>query len=99
VKNKYLFYFFCTLIAVSIQGCAYYHVREPLDINYDNTSLGSKHGTADSWSVLWLFSWGDRGTREAAKNGDITVITHADTEMKIVLFGLYVRVTTVVYGD
>jgi hypothetical protein len=99
LKNKYFFCLFCILTAISLQGCAYYHVQEPLDINYENTSLGSKHGTANSWSVLWLFSWGDRGTRAAAKNGGITTITHADTEIKIVLFGLYMRFTTVVYGD
>jgi hypothetical protein len=48
---------------------------------------------------LWLVAWVDAGTKAAAKNGDIVVIKHADQEMLFVLFGLYFRITTVVYGD
>jgi hypothetical protein len=94
--------FLCVLSVIAViflQGCAYYHVQEPLDLNFDNTSLGTKVGVANSRAILWLFAWGDRGAKEAAINGGITSITHADTEVKIVLFGLYTRVTTVVYGD
>ena len=35
----------------------------------------------------------------ASQDGEITVIKHADTHMFTVLFGLYYKRTTIVYGD
>ena len=84
---------------LGLQGCAYSHIQGPLDTNFDHTVLGEKTGRAHTRSVLWLVAWGDGGTRAAAENGGITTITHADFEYLVVLFGLYTRVTTVVYGD
>ena len=66
---------------------------------FSNHGFGSKEGRASNLSILWLFAWGDAGTKAAADNGDISVIKHADQEFMAVLFGLYFRVTTVVYGD
>jgi hypothetical protein len=91
--------FFFVLAAFLSQGCAYSHIQRPLDTDFDETRLGSKMGRAHSHSVLWLVAWGDAGTHAAAKEGDITVINHADMEVTVVLFGLYTRVSTVVYGD
>jgi len=85
-------------ILLCLQGCIY-NVRRPLDTNYDKTELGTKVGVSKSTSVLWLFAWGDGGTKAAAENGDIKVIEHADTEVFSVLLGLYTRVKTVVYGN
>lgn len=91
---------FLALIAIIfLQGCAYSHIQVPLDTNFDHTVLGEKTGRAHTRSVLWLVAWGDGGTKAAAENGNITTITHADFEYYILLFGLYTRVTTVVYGD
>ena len=84
---------------LSSSGCAYMHVQAPLDTNFDATQLGSKEGRSHSYSVLWLVAWGDAGSKAAARQGGITTIRQADTEMKSVLFGLYTRMTTVVYGD
>jgi hypothetical protein len=86
-------------IALLVQGCAYMHAQRPLDMNYDNTSIGSKIGKSHTYSVLWLVSWGDGGTKAAAEDGGITVIKHADIEVYVILFGIYARVSTVVYGD
>jgi len=80
-------------------GCMYTKVQRPYDDNYDKTELGSKEGRSSFQSVLWLFAWGDAGTKTAAKNGGITEIKHADAEYYVLLGGLYARVTTVVYGD
>ena len=80
-------------------GCAYIHVQWPLGTNFDNTQLGSKEGRSNSYSVLWLLAWGDAGTKAAATQGNIKIIRYADTEVKSVVFGLYSRITTVVYGD
>ncbi len=49
--------------------------------------------------MLWLFAWGDAGAAAAAKNGGITTMTHMDRELYGILFGIYTRTTTIVYGD
>lgn len=99
MKKILLIRILCLLTVVVLQACAYSNVQRPLDINFEKTSLGLKVGRSHIQCVLWLFAWGDAGTHAAAKNGKITTITHADTQYVIVLFGLYSRVTTVVYGD
>ena len=71
----------------------------PLDDNFDNTELGAKEGRATCRSFLYLFAWGDAGTRAAAEDGDITIIKHADRETMIILFGLYTQMSTIVHGD
>lgn len=100
MKKRFLVNWLCILMAaLFLQACAYSHVQRPLDTDYDNTSLGGKVGRAHIQSALWLFAWGDAGSKAAADNGGITIIRHADTETTIILFGLYSKVTTVVYGD
>jgi hypothetical protein len=44
-------------------------------------------------------SWGDAGAAAAAKNGQISTLTHMDRELYVVLFGIYTSQTTIVYGD
>ncbi len=87
------------VLALSTSGCLYMNVRVPLDENFDKTDLGTKEGHASSTSILWLFAWGDAGTKAAATNGGISVIKHADRQVFVLGFGLYTRLTTVLYGD
>ena len=87
------------VVSVVMSGCAYTKTQMPLDKNYDMTELGTKIGRASNYSLLFLFAWGDAGSNAAAKDGGIKVIKHADRELFSVLFGLYTRNTTVVYGD
>ncbi len=86
-------------VSIAVCSCAYVDVKTPYDQNLDRTELGAKKGTAQGYSILWLFTWGDTSYATAAKNGDITVIRHADQELFQVLFGLYTRWRIVVYGD
>jgi hypothetical protein len=86
-------------LAAASAGCAYMNVRTPMDTNFDRTELGAKEGRSSIYTALWLVSWGDGGTKAAAQQGGIKVIQHADVEMYSVLFGLYSRVSTIVYGD
>lgn len=86
-------------VCVVLNGCLYANTTIPLDINMDKTTLGEKTGEASSYAVLWLFAWGDSGTKAAAENGGITHVNHADRRWNLFLFGLYMRSTTVVYGD
>jgi len=80
-------------------GCAYVNVKTPYDMDLDQTVLGDKMGRSSCYSVLWLIAWGDAGTGKAAENGGITVLNHMDVELMSVLFGLYVKKTTIVYGE
>jgi hypothetical protein len=99
-------------IALVTSGCAgffsapvvpplafvYTNVQAPLDADHDETQLGTKQGSASTQNVLGIVSWGDASTSAAAKDGNVTVIRHADYEFFNVL-GVYSRFTTVVRGD
>ncbi len=80
-------------------GCVYTNIMNPLDTNLDQTKLGDKVGEASFQSVMWVAAWGDAGTQAAAEQGGITTIRHADRKIYSILFGLYYKQTTVVYGD
>lgn len=82
-----------------LNGCLYTKVRVPLDDDVWETKLGSRTGIASTHTVLWLFAWGEAGTKDAAKNGDITVVHHMDLGITSYLAGLYTRRDTIVYGD
>lgn len=82
-----------------LSGCVYSHVLTPYDMNLDRTVIGPKQGKASTESVLWLVAWGDGSTAAAAKQGGITTISHMDREILFVLFGLYAKTTTIVYGE
>lgn len=87
------------VLALGTPGCLYSHITRPLDIDVNNTQLGDKIGKASFKSVLWLFAWGDAGTHAAALEGDLDTVQHMDVEVLSVLFGLYYKQTTIVYGD
>jgi hypothetical protein len=87
------------LASIGLSGCVYAKFRTPLDRDLDRTQLGSKTGSSEFQSILWLVAWGDAGTHAAAQDGGITTINHADLEILSVLFGLYYRQRTILYGD
>jgi hypothetical protein len=82
-----------------LSGCLYTDIQTPLDLDLDRTQLGNKIGTSEWQSVLWAVAWGDGGTQAAAKQGGLTVINHADSETFVILFGLYWRERTILYGE
>jgi hypothetical protein len=85
--------------AIMLSGCMYANVKTPLDIDLDKTTLGQKTGKASTYSVLWLIAWGDGSTAAAAADGNLSTINHMDVELYSILFGVYSRSTTVVYGN
>jgi len=87
------------LLALPLFTACFVNVKIPLDTDLDRTQLGAKVGESSAQSVIWLFEWGDAGTQAAAKQGGITTITHADRELFVLLFGIYAKTTTIVYGD
>jgi hypothetical protein len=98
VKRIFLIIVLVTTI-LSANGCVYTNVTMPLSTELNKADLGHKQGESSMYSILWLFAWGDAGQARAAQSGGVTVITHMDREMQVILFGLYSRVTTIVYGD
>jgi len=98
MKNLFRILTLSTLVIFS-SGCAYTNIQMPLDKDFDKTDLGELQGESSTHSVLYLFSWGDSGSRAAADQGNLKLINHADRKVLSVLFGLYTRITTVVYGD
>lgn len=85
--------------AILLTNCMYTHVTMPLSTELNRTELGQKQGESSMYSLLWLFSWGDAGAAMAAKKGGINILTHMDREVEMLLFGVYTRVTTIVYGE
>ncbi len=98
MKRRCLFPILLAL-SIAMSGCAYVNVKTPFDTDLNQTTLGTKVGEASMESVLWVAAWGDAGTEAAAKNGDISVIHHMDQQTYSILFGLYTKITTIVYGD
>ena len=87
-------------VAVSLlPSCLYGDFGRPLDIDLHATQLGTKVGESSFHSILWLVAWGDAGSKAAAEDADITNLRHMDQRTFIVLFGVYMRQTTIVYGD
>ncbi len=89
----------CLLFTIFLTGCLYVDVKAPYDLDLNQTELGSKIGESHMRSVLWLFAWGDAGTAAAAKEGGLTSVNHMDRKVFSVLFGLYSKTTTIVYGN
>ncbi len=98
MKKRFSLILLLAIILV-FSGCAYVHVKEPFDTDLDKTIRGDKEGKASYQSILWLIAWGDAGTAAAAKDGEITVLNHIDKEILCILFGLYYKETTILYGD
>lgn len=84
---------------LALPGCIYANVKTYLDTDLKETKLGTKTGEASSQQVLGLFAWGDSSTQAAATNGGITTLNHADEKYFAILWFIYAKRTTVVYGD
>lgn len=97
--NNFCKLFLVSFLALFSTGCLYTDIQMPMDTDFDKTELGVKEGESDTHTVLYLVSWGDAGTKAAADEGDVKLIRHADRKVFSVLFGLYTKITTVVYGD
>ncbi len=90
---------FSILFLLLLPGCLYSNVVLPLDKDLQETTLGDRIGKSSYQSILWLVAWGDAGTQAAARQGGLTMLRHMDVEILTVLFGLYYKETTIVYGN
>ncbi|MCD6569189.1 MAG: TRL-like family protein, partial [Deltaproteobacteria bacterium] len=80
------------------QGMLFNSTAAPLDVDYSNTTLGTKQGTSNAYNILGLFAFGDASTQTAAKNGQINTIHHADYSYTNIL-GIFQKTTVIVYGE
>lgn len=80
-------------------GLIYTNTKAPLQLEYNNTQLGHKVGTATSNSILGLFAFGDNSVNAAAKDGGIKIVKHVDYEFTNVFFGAFTKTVVYVYGD
>ena len=87
------------LATLALPGCVYAHIKSPLDEDLQETKLGAKVGTASNQQILGLVAWGDASMQAAAMNGGIKTLNHADQELLSILWFVYTRQTTIVYGD
>ncbi len=62
------------------------------------TASMTKVGTAESKAIVCV-AMGDSSIKAAMENGGITKIHHVDYKVMNVLGGLYIKYTTVVYGE
>jgi len=47
---------------LAFYGCTYVNIRTPYDTDFNQTQLGSKTGTAEAYSLLWLVTYPNFGT-------------------------------------
>ena len=92
-----------TAVLVLMSGCGgvYMNLKTPmptLDMQV-NADGQAKVGKASAEMFVWLVVVGDCSLSTAMTNGGITRIHHVDTEVQSVLFGVYGKFTTVVYGE
>ena len=91
----------CTTVYAPVvppTGFVYSNIKAPLDVDYKDTVLVGKKGEASTKEVLG-FAWGDASIEAAAKSSGIKTIDHADYRYVNVLFGIYQKYTTIVYGE
>ncbi|MGD1020063.1 MAG: TRL-like family protein [Verrucomicrobiia bacterium] len=97
----------CTAVGPSyggntpVAGWAYTDTQAPsmgLAVPIDPTAQRAKVGESSASGILGIVGVGDASVEAAMKNGGITKIHHVDHKVYSILC-LYVKYTTVVYGE
>ncbi|MGK7396055.1 MAG: TRL-like family protein [Candidatus Cyclobacteriaceae bacterium M3_2C_046] len=86
----------CAFVGSPVLGSIYTDVQAPLAAT--SNSVGTKVGTAEATSILGIVATGDASINQAAKNGNITSISHVDYHATSIL-GVYATFTVMVYGE
>lgn len=81
---------------VGMVGAIYQGDTQPIAVT--SNEVGYKVGTAKCVSILGLVAMGDGGVSEAAKNGNITKISHVDRKT-ISILGIFTTYKYFVYGE
>lgn len=83
-------------------GHLYTNIRVPLKTDLKNTVFNTNQGEADTLTFqygIWSFSVGDSSAHSAIINACINEVDYAEYEYTNILFGLYQKMTIIVYGD
>ena len=83
-------------------GAIVTNVRSPaqnLTVATDASVIGNKCGTSSAGAILGLFAFGDASIDAAMKDAGIKKVHHVDHEVNLVLLGLWLGTTTIVYGE
>jgi len=78
------------------------NVKSPaqhLTVATDKDAKSMKTGEASASAFLGLFAFGDSSVDAAMKNGGISRVHHVDHKVNLILWGLFLQDTTIVYGD
>ncbi len=87
---------FLTAPVVPPSGWVYSDFKAPLDVDYNETELGGKKGTAKTMSILGAVSTGDASIETAAKG--MKKVNHVDYHLFNVL-GVYSEFTITAHGE
>ena len=67
--------------------------------SWDKDAKSIKSGSSSAFAILGLFAFGDASIDAAMKDGNIRRVHHVDHKVNLVLYGIWLRDTTIVHGD
>ncbi len=70
-----------------------------LAVATDKDAKSIKSGSSSAFAILGLFAFGDASIDAAMKDGNIRRVHHVDHKVNLVLYGIWLRDTTIVHGD
>lgn len=79
-------------------GIAFNNTAFPVDITFEQNSIGPKMGSTKVSNILGLFSWGDASVHSAARAGGLSRVDHIDSKF-FNLLGIYSSYEIIVYGE
>ncbi len=90
------------LVSFFLSGCLLYtNIKAPMpEITVvKNGESAAKSGEASCSSYVWLVTVGDCSIDAAMKKGGIKKVHHVDVQEVSYFFGIYGKVTSIVYGE
>ena len=96
ISVVFIFTISCARMNVPVSGGLFIDHQGPSQI-VSTGILAKKKGTACSTGILGVVT-GDSSINAAAKDGRIKKITHIDHHVKNILYGIYIKFCTIVYG-
>ncbi|MCD6586658.1 MAG: TRL-like family protein [Desulfobacteraceae bacterium] len=70
-----------------------------LAVATDKDAQSIKVGESSATAILGLFAFGDASIDAAMKDGNIRRVHHVDHRVNLILYGLFLKDTTIVHGD
>ncbi len=90
----------CALALLVLSGC-YAHFQAPapeLSVPLNGKSA-ERAGSASCQQILWSFAFGDCSIKTAMEDGRIKRLHHVDSEVKVILWGVFSEWTVRTWGE